>query len=949
MSEPSSACKATALWWVARGVHVVPVTPRLADNGKGKLAPRPYAAWEWSDVSAPMPPGRLTTSAGVEAFWAEHPEAQLSIVLGSGLAVVDVDTKNLTDGKPPEGYPIPLPFGDGLAERSKSGGLHLFFRHKVPLPEGTPTRFTGLGGYVDILAGGLLFTAPSVFIAPDGSPGGRCEATSFGPIPEFEGFSIALDKSAPWLATMWKQRRSQPQAAVTGTLPEPSSDDVRVWMGRLMADTACRAVFTEGDRKPDGGVDRSRTEFYIAGWLRRHGCPEDTAWGIIQQCPHAKSNVDKRGQGFFRKEIWAKLGPDNAPVQAAQTPTPPPETAPEHPSWTPADGADGHHIFDALTPWGGYGVSYWPKSALLSTGKKSEPRTDLFADKLLADRRFRTEADTGHVFAYQDGFYNGHAEGYIGAWTELQFRHLNIPLKKAFVSEVVDGIRRLTPTSRERWNPVGKLCLANKVLDLSTLETSPHDPNMLFTYRIPVDFDCDARHDEWDRFLESCVDDPEVRSFLQRAFGYTLRPGNQYQLSFILYGPPNSGKSTALRILAALLGKESVSTEPLQMLSKPFSAAALFGKLANISPDLPRDRVKDTAVFRQLTGEDLVRGERKYEPQFSFENMAKLWFSANQPPKVPHDPAFYRRVVMIPFPHRRRGDEVDFGLFPKLQRELPGILNWSLEGLSRLQSDGRMVIPKVLEDSANVYELQSDTVRRYATEQLVESPGTVLPKPEVYGDYVTWCKDEEVAAEERSDFAEQLPACIKVVSGHRQRNKKEERIWVGIKFRGDGDPPDRGGRTLGDFASRTTEAGELPEQGSEVETTRTTPPQETVVRLDTRLRAREEKGGTPEQLESSPPSRTTETGGAKARDDNPPVDPVSAEAVDAAYATLLDLLGRMGDNISFRPDVIEVVLRQKHPVGAASGAMGRLAGSGLAVQRDGLWYFRAGGPPAKPA
>ena len=69
MSEPSSACKATALWWVARGVHVVPVTPRLADNGKGKLAPRPYAAWEWSDVSAPMPPGRLTTSAGVEAFW----------------------------------------------------------------------------------------------------------------------------------------------------------------------------------------------------------------------------------------------------------------------------------------------------------------------------------------------------------------------------------------------------------------------------------------------------------------------------------------------------------------------------------------------------------------------------------------------------------------------------------------------------------------------------------------------------------------------------------------------------------------------------------------------------------------------------------------------------------------------------------------------------------------
>ena len=55
--------------------------------------------------------------------------------------------------------------------------------------------------------------------------------------------------------------------------------------------------------------------------------------------------------------------------------------------------------------------------------------------------------------------------------------------------------------------------------------------------------------------------------------------------------------------------------------------------------DLSRfDRsLKETGIFKQITGNDLVEAEHKYKGPFSFRSFAKLIFSCNVLPPSPED------------------------------------------------------------------------------------------------------------------------------------------------------------------------------------------------------------------------------------------------------------------------------------------------------------------------
>jgi len=87
-----------------------------------------------------------------------------------------------------------------------------------------------------------------------------------------------------------------------------------------------------------------------------------------------------------------------------------------------------------------------------------------------------------------------------------------------------------------------------------------------------------------------------------------------------------------------------------------------------------------------VTG-DPIKAERKGKPLFHFRPTAKHIFSANQLPNAEEDNgAFYRRILLVPFPTTIPREQRDKSLGDKLQSELPGILNWALDGLFRLLS-----------------------------------------------------------------------------------------------------------------------------------------------------------------------------------------------------------------------------------------------------------------------
>jgi putative DNA primase/helicase len=89
-----------------------------------------------------------------------------------------------------------------------------------------------------------------------------------------------------------------------------------------------------------------------------------------------------------------------------------------------------------------------------------------------------------------------------------------------------------------------------------------------------------------------------------------------------------------------------------------FAPARLYGRLANICPDLPGSHLEDSAVFKAITGGDRITGELKYRDAFEFRPFARLIFSANHFPAARYgSQSYFDRWLLIPFERRFRGFE----------------------------------------------------------------------------------------------------------------------------------------------------------------------------------------------------------------------------------------------------------------------------------------------------
>ncbi len=335
-ADQYSSCLVAAHHYIARRVAVVPMRPALSERRGGKPSPIPFIKWATE--------GPLRRHREVEEFWRGHPSAQLAILLEKGLAAIDIDLKHLPAGGAPPGFPVPAPFPGGYEESTKSGGLHYLLRFREPLDPGKAERVTGLAGYVDVFHGGLLVVAPSRFEgarlgyvvvqagagripAGEGSSGRVLPQTGqpppvFGGIPVFPTLRGGLAASAPWLAEAWEERwgRSQSSSAPASPRPAPAgtadaeSDgppadpaEVERALAAVRASSGAIRLFEEGARHPNGAVDRSMTEFWLAGFLKRGGFPVAATWEVIRKCAHTKSPRDPRGFTRFDRQVWERL------------------------------------------------------------------------------------------------------------------------------------------------------------------------------------------------------------------------------------------------------------------------------------------------------------------------------------------------------------------------------------------------------------------------------------------------------------------------------------------------------------------------------------------------------------------------------------------------------------------------------------------------------------------
>lgn len=318
------------------------------------------------------------------------------------------------------------------------------------------------------------------------------------------------------------------------------------------------------------------------------------------------------------------------------------------------------------------------------------------------------------VALYVDGSYRTNGLALLSAVEE----RLNEQHRSAHMASVEQSIKArlfrkgliLPERSAE---PI--LNVLNGMLDLRTGGLKPHDPSYMSRTQFPVVWNPDAQCPVYEQWLSEVV--PDQVDDLEETASTMLDRSRTPSKALFAYGPSRSGKSTYIRIMEWMAGKENTSAVTLHQLSDDrFSAANVYGMALNAAADLSSKDVTDLSVFKMMTGEDMIMGNRKYGGQFSFTNTALFAFSANELPSVGESSrAYAERIKPFHFPNTFAGRE-DYSLETKLKGELSGILVRWVAAYQRFL--GRGGYAKTLANVQEQFETRSDRVRQWVAEEL---------------------------------------------------------------------------------------------------------------------------------------------------------------------------------------------------------------------------------------
>jgi len=291
------------------------------------------------------------------------------------------------------------------------------------------------------------------------------------------------------------------------------------------------------------------------------------------------------------------------------------------------------------------------------------------------------------------------------------------------------------------------LILSNGVLETDEAGKRvlmPHTPLRFNLTSLPFAYDPEAVPEEWLKFLESSLPgDATAHAFLQEWVGYLLSGRTDHQMMASLVGASRSGKGTIVRVIEAMLGPSNVIGVTLNDLAGEYGLGDLIGKsLATISEPKWASRAAGEVVepLLRITGNDSIRANRKYQAPWMGHLGTRFMVLSNETPRlINRSGALANRMTHVRFNVSFAGRE-DIGLEDRLLAELPGILNWALAGLDRLNEAGRFTTPESHTAVDARFREYADPDADFLEQCCVMGEDLKVPQGELHAVYRVWCE-----------------------------------------------------------------------------------------------------------------------------------------------------------------------------------------------------------------
>lgn len=261
-----------------------------------------------------------------------------------------------------------------------------------------------------------------------------------------------------------------------------------------------------------------------------------------------------------------------------------------------------------------------------------------------------------------------------------------------------------------------KINFGNGTLDLKTGNLCKHNWADYFRYVLPYNYDKNASCPMFMKYLNEVMPEKEAQDVLSEYVGWLFMPGLKLEKILFLYGSGCNGKSVFIDIVEALLGKENISHESLSDLCGEYGANSrsnLAGKILNTCSDVAPNAFAGD-LFKRIASGEPISTKILYKDVTTLTDYAKMIFCLNELPKT-NDTSngFYRRFLIAPFNVQIPKNKINPNLAKDIiSHELPGIMNWVLEGRERLRMNGKFTDSPVMNKTLEEYKKMGQKKKR---------------------------------------------------------------------------------------------------------------------------------------------------------------------------------------------------------------------------------------------
>ncbi|MGE7020439.1 phage/plasmid primase, P4 family [Solibacillus cecembensis] len=333
---------------------------------------------------------------------------------------------------------------------------------------------------------------------------------------------------------------------------------------------------------------------------------------------------------------------------------------------------------------------------------------------------------------------------------EMEVRWARSCGKRNIRMNSIKDLMPLVPAEREEFDRHKYLFnVENGIINLKDGKLQQHDRDLRLSKISNVSFDEKATCLTWLNFLDQIFKgDTDLIEYMQRLVGYSLTGDISEQGMYFLVGGGSNGKSTFVNIIKNLMGDYGLQTKSDTFIKKKDTGAnndiARLASARFVSAVESEEGEKlQESLVKTITGGEPILARFLRQEFFEFIPEFKVFFTTNHKPIIGGvDEGIWRRVKIIPFTLNLKPHERDKKLEEKLSLEMPGILNWALEGCLKWQQSG-IKEPRVVVDATGNYKEEMDILAPFLSEICYtdepKNEAIRIEAQELYKVYDRWC------------------------------------------------------------------------------------------------------------------------------------------------------------------------------------------------------------------